>query len=278
MQNFDETLQGMLRAAQVARAKQDGVAVGEYRCECGNVRRWDNPEKCPVCPEKKHDSISLEEKQRSLAPVIRTIPSAMSWCRIGNSKWEEKCPRKGNAFARGWQRVSGSAVLWGQTGTGKTITAVALMHRLIDHVLRNDVDRSLLRFVAGMRFVSALDLALDRRKHPLGKAEAPLIETAKRASLLVLDEVGYEIFDPSKDTALFEIANERYGKENKPTIMTTGLDFRLHAPNGDTPKGEKWERFVDRYGEALWRRFYEPNGVEYELVRPGGAEPRKTGG
>lgn len=264
MDAFDTVVNGLLKAVQISRARQDGVAVGEYRCECGEVRRWDDPVKCPTCPEKKQDSVPESEKQNMLRSAFRSIPDGMSWCRIGNPQWEERCCSKGKEFAKQWTRETKSTVLWGRTGAGKTIAAVALMHRLLDYVLRHDVDRQTLRFAAGMRFVSALDLAMDRRKHPLGKAEAPLVETAKRASLLVLDEVGYEVFEPGRDTTLFEIANERYGKAHKPTIMTTGLDFRF--------KGQKvagWERFIDRYGDALWRRFVE-TGSEIELRKAGG--------
>lgn len=265
MQSFEETLQRLLQSAQVARARADGVQVGEYRCDCGNVRKWDDPEKCPICPEKRPGSLPLEEKQRMLQPAFRSIPDGLDWCRIGNPTWEERCCNKGKDFARKWQRSSKSAVLWGKTGTGKTIAAVALMHRILDHVLRHDVDAQALRFAAGMRFVSALDVALDRRKYPLGKAESPLVESSKRASLLVLDEVGYEVFDPNRDTALFEIADERYKKAERPTIMTTGLDFRLNGP-----KADNWDRFVTRYGEALWRRFREAGMDPILLSKAGG--------
>lgn len=263
MDSFDQVLQGLMQAVQVSRARQDGVAVGEYRCECGQIRRWDDPNRCAICPPRSPDALSAEEKRVLLQPAFRTIPDGMDWCRIGNPKWEEHCARKGKELVKSWRREAGSTVLWGRTGAGKTIAAVALMHRILDHVLRNDVDRQMLRFAAGMRFVSALDLALDRRKHPLGKAEAPLVELAKKASLLVLDEVGYEVFEPGRDTTLFEIANDRFGKSQKPTIMTTGLDFRR-----DGRPVEGWDRFVSRYGEALWRRFREC-GVEIELQKAG---------
>ena len=49
-----------------------------------------------------------------------------------------------------------------------------------------------------------------------------MVQLAMRASLLVLDEIGYEYFQPERDTTLFEVLDHRY-LARKPTIITTEL-------------------------------------------------------
>jgi DNA replication protein DnaC len=127
--------------------------------------------------------------------------------------------------------------LLGETGKGKTVSVVALMHRILDRASEAGISIVDYDWAKRMRFMSAPSLATARRNCALGE-EAPLVIEAIMASLLVLDEVGFEVFDPTRDTTLFEVLDARY-LENKPTIVTSGRTE---------------EEFRARYGAALMRR------------------------
>jgi hypothetical protein len=235
---------GLLSLVQLDRAKRDKVPVGSYRCErCGQVHEWNGPE----CSPDAADPMSFEqlelrkELKRHLMCAYATIPEGMDWCRLGDPKWREKCCDDGRRFVAGWTKEAGSAVLWGKTGVGKTIAAIALMHRILDAARDLPVDKMpthKLRWAAGIAFVSGPDLALARRMNKLG-AEAPLVELAMRASLLVIDEIGHEYFNPDGDTTLFEVLNHRYLGKKRPTIVTSELNR---------------EQLMARYRPAAFRR------------------------
>lgn len=134
--------------------------------------------------------------------------------------------------------VSHGAVLLGPTGCGKTTTQVHIACRLIQRGLEQG------RGWPRMRFIKATDLALARRKTPLGEDEAPLVRDAMNAQLLFLDDLGQE--HSGTDTAIWETLDHRYDK-GRPTIVTSGLTT---------------EQFTERYGEAFTRRILTTRGVE----------------
>jgi DNA replication protein DnaC len=88
-------------------------------------------------------------------------------------------------------------------------------------------------------WVSAHAIAKARAGHPLGQGEAPLIERALRASILVVDELGGE--DERYAGAVKELLFERHAQE-QPTWVTTGV-----GP----------QQISDRYGGGIARRVFE---------------------
>ncbi len=87
--------------------------------------------------------------------------------------------------------------------------------------------------------VSTYQIARARAVHPLGSGEAPLIDQAIAATLLVLDELGGE--DVAYASAVKDVLHERHAQE-RPTWVTTGV----------TPK-----EIADRYGGGIARRVFE---------------------
>lgn len=196
---------------------------------------------CEACAKRGTGRV-----RNMLGPAQRSLPQ-WDWCRFGSPEFKRLSERAKAAvqIAEKWKpTTSGSLLLLGPTGYGKTITAVALAHRVIDKalsILDNAVPLdsgqalAAVRLARGLRFVVGTDLALARRRHPLGEGEAPLVTECEEASMLVLDEIGYEA---QHDTAAFDVLDQRYRK-SRPTVVTSGL---THAA------------FSQRYGDAFARR------------------------
>jgi hypothetical protein len=92
-----------------------------------------------------------------------------------------------------------------------------------------------MRFARGVRYVSALDIGRARSQ---GKWEEPeIVRSAKSATLLLLDEFGWEEqrFDPH---AVRDILRARFDPVWKPTIVASG---------------ETYERLAEKYGEPTLR-------------------------
>lgn len=132
-------------------------------------------------------------------------------------------------------REHGSALLLGPSGVGKTTAAAVLVRRLAKQAREATVGADS-HWMARVKWCEAHALVKAAKEWPLGKGEPPLVDRCREASLLVLDEVGFEPHDP----ILLDVVNGRY-KARLPTIVTSGL-------------GSTAAEFTDRYGEAFVRR------------------------
>ena len=152
-----------------------------------------------------------------------------------------------------------SVALTGPSGCGKTTWCALTVLRYIAWATSAECDPlspeasrlGQASRLGGFTWLVAHDLVRARREYRLGEGEAPLVEQAKWASVVVLDELGAE---PASELP-FEIIDARYAA-GRPTLVTSGL----------TPKG-----FRDRYGDALWRRLTE-NGCGASLNLHEGGE------
>ena len=142
-----------------------------------------------------------------------------------------------------WGPSKGNLVLLGDTGAGKTSAAAWVAKRLAVALARRS-DGGLddaLRF----RWVTARALGVARREAKLG-ASVELLERAKRAKLLVLDDVGQ---GDSRDD-LFDVLDHRYTM-SAPTIVTSGLRMR---------------ELEDRFGPEVRRRIMTCGGRDALVV------------
>lgn len=120
------------------------------------------------------------------------------------------------------------ALLVGPSGSGKTSFAVACM-----------------RAVSRPFFVSASDLDRAQIEHSAGDGEAPIVARAKRAGVLVLDDLGQDKI--SSFSAIEAVILARHNAE-LPTWITTGL--------GGTRDGV--QAAIDgRYNAGIARRLTE---------------------
>jgi len=191
------------------------------------------------------------EARSRLEPVIARIPE---FCvRFDAPEFSErvKSPRLAHVARRYEPDQRGSLALIGPAGTGKTLTAGAIVLRLADEVTERYVadkanNLQALGRVAHTLWVTAFDLCNARRQHQLGAGEAPLFLRAERAPFLVLDEVGQETGDSSW---LLEFLNVRYAA-GFPTLSTSGLTR---------------SQLEQRFGSGAVRRLVEPHGQFVDL-------------
>lgn len=135
----------------------------------------------------------------------------------------------------------GGIVLLGPSGSGKTASLACGVRRLLRAATTwNDP-------ILGVRWLDAADIALARRRHPLGQGDPPILGEAASARVLVVDEAGFE----PQENALFEIVNTRY-LAGRVTLLTSG------ASEAD---------LVAKYGMGFVRRIVEPKGSVLEVTR-----------
>lgn len=206
--------------------------------------------------------LSAQRSRRSMIARIEarlTSNGALGWCRIGDPAYVA-ATEKARAIAAAqaepertealeliagakWSRRRGNLLLLGPTGIGKTRILVAIGLRILDSAVeRGDAD--LVAFAARIAWTTGLDLAEARSRHKLGGGEPPEILRAKRASLLLLDEIGFESrrLDPD---AVRDVIYARY-HACLPTIVASGRTAReLEDPRLG-------------YGQAALRRLIEP--------------------
>ena len=139
-------------------------------------------------------------------------------------------------------------VLVGASGLGKTTLACWMLQQLLDAAI--DGPRGTFERARRALFVDAPGLCRAVREHPLGAGDAPLLDRAFRASVLVLDDVGQELELRMASNPVVEVIRERHAAE-RTTWVTTFL-----APEA-VEKG---------YGSGTARRVFD--GAEVISVGP----------
>lgn len=230
------------------------IVSGRYqdappKCRCGaDVQHW--RDMCPQCRKKQ----KVADRRAMLSCASSTLPT-MTWasaeCDIST------VTRPGLARVLGtWSMADGSLLVCGPSGSGKTTAVVAKVRRMLREALMSK-SKSEFEFARGIRFVTASDVAVARKQHPLGLGDPAIIDTARHATLLVLDELGYE---PQVDNAIQDLANYRYA-QGRPTFTTSGL---------------RYEEVVERYGVATARKLIG-TGKLISLFTAAGKRPKRGG-
>lgn len=261
----------------VLQALDHGAVRHVHRCQGGcstPVRSrgdWCGP--CAAESRKVAVGLALHHAFESISPG-----GSRGWCRSGDPAFEaavsgslekpgirelyRRLPAKDRHYvldnfvlrAR-WRHDVGSVALIGPTGIGKSVllTAVALGALEAARLGRVAPGSHDFAAIAGMRYVSGLELAKDERRHKLGDGESPLIRAAKRATILVLDEVGYGD-DAGDVSAVREILRARYERGTpRPTLFASGRRVdELNARYGEATMRCLWGRghVADLYAVA----------------------------
>jgi hypothetical protein len=225
----------------LARFGKQAGPDGVIRCDCGaeiDPARW----MCDPCraeaEERARQKRVEEERARMRARAERGPTTGPAWegARVGAPTFEQWVRPKSFRLAAVKWKPEGNLVLLGPTGCGKSTTALALLWRLADDAVRACIEKRSgreLDITGGALWCAAYELVRARKEHPLGRGEAQVVEQARDASILVLDDLGNEPLD----TVIFEILDVRY-QRGAPVIVTSGLD----------PSSIR-----ERYGDALWR-------------------------
>lgn len=156
--------------------------------------------------------------------------------------------------AREWRTPAGHVAFIGRTGIGKTALMVAVAHQILDMARDQQLSERAMVVASGVRFISAVDLGDAARRWPPRDADnAPLVQAALDATVLILDELGHE--DP-KDRSVFKVIDSRMRARGRNTLITSRLTRReMEGP--------------DRYGKDGARRVFDCGGVVVDLSRPG---------
>ncbi len=158
-----------------------------------------------------------------------------------------------SAIVRGtaWSRSMGGLLIVGPTGSGKSALLSALALKILDRASKGELVGDAHLMARGIKFTTGLALGQALRRHRLGSNEdPPEIVEAKRAPLLILDEIGYEdrTFDPR---SVLDVLKARYGDGRpKPTLVASGRRF---------------DELCEQYGTANIRTIYEPVGRVIDL-------------
>lgn len=237
--DFETSLKAFERAAKAKAAADGGVEFGQKRCVCGAIYQWEDEPTCS-CERDRIKREQREARERCLRKSYESVPAALRWAREGSEAFgrvriHSECQRLIK-----WHHGLGNGLVCGPTGAGKTVSCAALIHRILDRARDHGATTTDFDFARRIRFVDASDLARARRESKLGEEPELLIE-AGRASLLVIDEMGFEPWHSERDRALFDVLNERYSHGGY-TIVTTGRTA---------------QEFKARYGAAMVRRIVD---------------------
>lgn len=157
------------------------------------------------------------------------------------------------AIARAKERPEALACVFiGPAGSGKTTLLAARLRMLaVESVtaLPRDDDRPVRRV-----FCDARALVRARLEHQLGAGEAPLVERALDADLLVIDELGAETARGTAENVIAEILHHRHAQELRTLVATPFGRSELEA----------------KYGAGVDRRLFE--AAHAHVVRLGKAK------
>lgn len=204
-----------------------------------------NPNQAPPARNLRqdHDDVlrqqSREAVERKLAAAAEYIPKGFRWATFDAPELSKRVTNQraiDDAKAAVGER---GVVLSGNAGSGKTTLACCMLRAIIATAENEpNTHTAIAKRAFGVRFIGAYWVAKARHEHRLGEGEAPLVEEAMRASVLVLDDLGIE---QAKNSAVSEVIYERHANE-LPTIVTTGFSF---------------PQLVKMYGDGIARRITE---------------------
>lgn len=225
----------LARAAEVAAAREAHRATctcrpcptcGLARCPCGAdydavpLEDGTVPVTCPRCR-------LLRGRERLLAGVRETICERF---RDVTFDAPDLARRVGvlhgggstaDAIAAAVGAVDSARVtLVGEAGAGKTTLAAAMLNAVLARAAPVDAPAAAVRRAAGALWTTAYRLHRARLQHPLGRDEAPLIERAMAATVLVVDNLGAE--EAHREGGVAEVLFERFDR-GAATWVTTHL-------------------------------------------------------
>lgn len=110
-------------------------------------------------------------------------------------------------------------LIHGHAGSGKTTLAAAMLGELVQRAIGGDAAAA--RLVRGAVWVTAAELVRARAAHKLGDGEAPAVQEAMAATLLIIDDLGQER-GGDRDGALADTLWARHENE-RACVFTTHL-------------------------------------------------------
>lgn len=177
-----------------------------FVCACGKPA--DGSRRCTAC-----ETAAVLAAQ--LAPTRESVPPHFRWAFDGGGALLAERVRLSNSWVRAAieRPPTGHMVLVGSTGMGKTSLAVAMLDAWV---------RAAPSTRHGAMFLETGWLSRARARHKLGQDEAPLVEQAMTAPLLVLDDLGGGGEREDRDGCIADVVWTRTNHD-RPLWVTTGL-------------------------------------------------------
>ncbi|MBK8994951.1 MAG: ATP-binding protein [Myxococcales bacterium] len=199
------------------------------------------PCRCDEQRDRETDERRARRQARQLELARRDALARIGWAWTDDREVFERAVSAPSlrAVSERWTPDRGSLLVHGVTGSGKTAASARGLRRNVRAAT------SLEDLALGLVWASAADLAHARRRHRIGAGEAPAIEAAIGATILVVDELGPE---PVGD-AIPEVFDARY-RRGAVTITTSGM---------------RLEELAAKYGDAVLRRLTAPVGARIEV-------------
>lgn len=254
MSDIDEEMAALQATADRAkeRARASGAMGKQQPAEPFDAKKYLDSLHMPLVTESTTD-----ERAPRIAEAVAIRGMLPPFLRVGSAEQlKVRVPEK--AFLEavlGWRWGGGNLLLLGSTGLGKSTAAAILFRWLLREGVR--LAGKAWNSARFMAWFGAADLLAASREHPFGKGEAPECQQACRASLLVLDDAGWDR-DPGPCSLVLD---ERY-RCGLPTVITSGKtegDLRGHY--GAAVVRRMTETGGAALGGEIWERFPEPKGV-----------------
>lgn len=166
---------------------------------------------CRPCLEKR-------ERDQRLDRAMRTIPPAYDWATLESPLLAQRVATMPGAAEIRTILASMRVVFVGPAGAGKTSLAAALLREAVKQGREG-------------RFSHAFRLATARSRHKLGEGEAPLVEAAIGADLLLIDDLGNE--RRTELSAVPDVIFERHADEAPTWVTTAFSSTELASMYGD---------------------------------------------
>lgn len=188
----------------------------------------------PIACQCKQDELKQEEekKQRMRAEEMRKqfLPrEQMRSCRFENAENATHI-RDGILYVEHWDefRSDGSGlVFWGNTGTGKSFTALCIANALIDKLIP-------------VRYCSAVDIVSDLMDKD--KREG-IFKTVTEVPLLIIDDIGAERNTEFSREQLCRVIDARI-ESGKPLICTTNYTLDEMKNTTDSASARMFDRLL----------------------------------
>lgn len=209
-------------------------ASGAPVCACGAVLTEAEPF-CGDCAELARVRESRRARREQSSQWLAELPRNR-FNGFASEAWLSAVGPRVVAAARAWQPLTAGLVLCGPSGGGKTSSLVSrLLEFLRDDEAAVAASNEPPQPLPSFCWTTEAELIADRRGWPLGRGDAPRVEKAMGAAVLVIDELGYS----RAPELMFEVVSERVRHGRGPTSVTTGLGH---------------SELTERYGTGFVRR------------------------